>query len=454
MRNVMIAFAMLLLCGCSVLDVDVQRGYANNIGWTTGTAFTTADVRIITQRTHPVLGNQIVCTEPSPDVAKALSTAAALSAQGSSGTASGSVGASGGSAEAVAELAGRSTALMGLRDGLYRACEAYANGAIGQDAYALVLSRYGELMTTLFLGQDITGAAGAEGKAAATSAALQQLGSQQSSGTNKTPATTTTTTTQAASAAKSADATGLNLSPKLLLAADVVPAPAAPAPAAPGPATAAKGTNPSGSTASNAGPTAQTSSAVGVSAAAALTLGRMNEDYFNLNGNPVHLLLVACISENDKTRLRTPLTPGGYPPDTENAWLKAICNQLNLDKIMTLEQQTLDVAAKAYPSIKPEVAATQLSNTSDAKQTATKTLGSAVDATVVAVQLALQRQNCAGCNPGEADGIVGKQTTAAVLAYQKASGLTPNGNPKDPKTMENLGVKAADARGERAGAAI
>ena len=56
--------------------------------------------------------------------------------------------------------AGRSTALLGLRDGLYRACEAYANGAIGADAYALVLSRYGQLMTTFFLGQDVTGAAG------------------------------------------------------------------------------------------------------------------------------------------------------------------------------------------------------------------------------------------------------------------------------------------------------
>jgi hypothetical protein len=66
-------------------------------------------------------------------------------------------------------LAGRSTALLGLRDGLYRACEAYANGALGADAYALILSRYGQLMTTLFLGQDVTGAAGTEARATASS---------------------------------------------------------------------------------------------------------------------------------------------------------------------------------------------------------------------------------------------------------------------------------------------
>ena len=92
-------------------------------------------------------------------MAKAISAAAALSASVAN---KGSGAAGGASAEAVAELAGRSTALLGLRDGIYRACEAYANGVIGADAYALVLSRYGQLMTTLFLAQDVTGAAGTE----------------------------------------------------------------------------------------------------------------------------------------------------------------------------------------------------------------------------------------------------------------------------------------------------
>src|SRR5215472_10630202 len=159
MRYVVPAFAALVLAGCSFLEDDVARGFAQSWSLTPAT-FTTADVRMITQRNRPGSPNPIICTEPSPDVAKALSTAAQLSGSGGNGTATGSLGAGGASAEAALALAGRSTALLGLRDGLFRACEAYANGVIGADAYALILSRYGQLMTTLFLGQDVTGAAG------------------------------------------------------------------------------------------------------------------------------------------------------------------------------------------------------------------------------------------------------------------------------------------------------
>jgi len=156
MRSVVPGLAVLILAGCSLLEDDVARGFAQSWSLTPAT-FTTADVRMITQRART---GQIICTEPSPDVAKALSTAAQLTGSGGNGTATGSLGAGGASAEAALALAGRSTALLGLRDGLYRTCEAYANGVIGADAYALVLSRYGQLMTTLFLGQDVTGAAG------------------------------------------------------------------------------------------------------------------------------------------------------------------------------------------------------------------------------------------------------------------------------------------------------
>src|SRR5262249_55673845 len=142
---------------------DASQGYAQNGLWTTPAAYTTADVRIITQRTHPVLGTPVICTEPSPDVAKALSTAIQLQAQGGNGTVNAGVSGGAASAEAVLELAGRSTALLGLRDGLFQACQAFANGTIGADGYALIMSRYGQLMTTLFLGQDVIGAAGAAG---------------------------------------------------------------------------------------------------------------------------------------------------------------------------------------------------------------------------------------------------------------------------------------------------
>ena len=171
MRYVVPAFAALVLAGCSFLEDDVARGFAQSWSLTPAT-FTTADVRMITQRNRPGSPNPIICTEPSPDVAKALSTAAQLSGSGGNGTATGSLAAGGASAEAALALAGRSTALLGLRDGLFRACEAYANGVIGADAYALVLSRYGQLMTTLFLGQDVTGAAGTTASGSAQSLSL------------------------------------------------------------------------------------------------------------------------------------------------------------------------------------------------------------------------------------------------------------------------------------------
>jgi hypothetical protein len=243
MRYVVPGFAALVLAGCSFLEDDVERGFAQSWSLTPAT-FTTADVRMITQRNRQGSPNPIICTEPSPDVAKALSTAAQLTGSGGNGTATGSLGAGGASAEAALALAGRSTALLGLRDGLFRACEAYANGVIGADAYALVLSRYGQLMTTLFLGQDVTGAAG-------TSAG----GSVQSPPVSVTVNPSNTGTVSAGQAQT----------------------PSAPAPP-------------------QAAPPVESSSR------AALALARMNEDYLNLGYSPDALVTV-CVNYGDSTRI-------------------------------------------------------------------------------------------------------------------------------------------------------
>jgi hypothetical protein len=242
MRYAVPGFAALVLAGCSILEDDIDRGYAQRSLLTAAT-FTAADVRVITQRART---GQIVCTEPSPDVAKALSAAAQLSGSGGNGTATGSLAAGGASAEAVLALAGRSTALLGLRDGLYRACEAYANGVIGADAYALVLSRYGQLMTTLFLGQDITGAAGTK-----------------AGGSVQSPPVT------------------VNL---------------------PGGASVAAG-QPSSPPAGTAPPTgAQTAPGTDTSGVAPVALARMNEDYLNLGYNP-DVLIIACLNYGDSSRI-------------------------------------------------------------------------------------------------------------------------------------------------------
>jgi hypothetical protein len=230
------------MAGCTIIEDEVQRGFAQNYRFTTPTAYTTADIRMISERVHPVTGRKVICTEPSPDVAKALSAAAQLSAKGGDAATTGSLAAGGATGEAVMALAGRSTALLGLRDGLFRACEAYANGALGADAYALILSRYGQLMTTLFLGQDVTGAAGTVGGSSVQSPSLSVSVSGDVSGTSTVT-----------SAPPSNPQGGAGSPPTLV----------------------------------EAGP---------------LALTRMNEDYMNLDYN-LGPIIIACINSRDPTHI-------------------------------------------------------------------------------------------------------------------------------------------------------
>jgi hypothetical protein len=261
----------------------------------TSALYTSADVRVVTERPHPTLyGRTIICTEPSPDVAKALSTAFQLSGKGASGP-EGALNVA--SAEAAAELAGRSTALLGLRDGLYKTCEAYANGAIGDLAYLLVLNRYGQLVATLFLGQDIQPSAAAASiqspalnlGGSAQTGSNTKSGSQQGSptGSGGSPAAADTTTT--------ADlAQGRDPSKLIRLATATADSPASPS--------ASQGKNKQGGGAQKSGNTPGQQPAAGTMVSADLT--KMQEQYLGLD-NPsemLHLLLVACLEEFDPSR--------------------------------------------------------------------------------------------------------------------------------------------------------
>jgi hypothetical protein len=103
---------------------------------------------------HP---RQIICAEPSPDVAIAVANSfgAGLSVLGYG---SGSVSAS--QAEGIAQLAERTVTVQLLRDQMYRACESYANGAISATTYTLLMSKNNDAMVTLMLGETAGGAFG------------------------------------------------------------------------------------------------------------------------------------------------------------------------------------------------------------------------------------------------------------------------------------------------------
>jgi hypothetical protein len=252
----------------------------------------------------------VVCTEPSPDVAKALSTASQLSGKAASGP---EVAVNFASAEAAAELAGRTTALLGLRDGLFKACEAYANGAIGDLAYLLVLNRYGQLMATLFLGQDAQGSAGAAELARIQSPtlALGSGGGSQNGNSSKGGAGTQQGT-QTAPASTGQTATGGTAPASgIIRLADWVPQLkqlAATGPSAP--ASAKQGTNKPGSGSQGSGNNTDQTPKGGAVVTADFT--KMVEDYLSLNNSPelLHMMAIACLEEFDPTRA-TPVDANG-----------------------------------------------------------------------------------------------------------------------------------------------
>ena len=127
------------------LVVDARQRTINNLA---------VDARSRPGQVHP---NRIVCAEPSPDVA--LAVANSLSG-GITAFGYGSVSFDRSSAEAVAQLAERVSTVQLLRDVLYRACEAYANGAISSITYAMMMARLDETTVTLLLGELAAGAFG------------------------------------------------------------------------------------------------------------------------------------------------------------------------------------------------------------------------------------------------------------------------------------------------------
>jgi hypothetical protein len=167
------ATGSMLIVGAIVIGLG-GCGTVRTHGLPGGSALTTgAEVRAISEsevgassvhgRVQP---KYIRCAEPSPDVAKAVSNSfgGSLSAMvsglpaGVTPQVAGAISRS--HAEAMAQLTERLATMQLLRDGLYRACEAYANGAISDTTYAVMLSRYDKTMVTMLLGELAAGAFG------------------------------------------------------------------------------------------------------------------------------------------------------------------------------------------------------------------------------------------------------------------------------------------------------
>jgi hypothetical protein len=127
-----------------------------------------AQQRVITNVALPAGQERarVVCAEPSPDVMAAIakSLGAGIAATVTPPTGGTAVDARAELARSygqkLAQLGERTNTIQLLRDSLYRACEAYANGAITKTTYALLLSRYDSLAVTLAMGELAAGAFG------------------------------------------------------------------------------------------------------------------------------------------------------------------------------------------------------------------------------------------------------------------------------------------------------
>ena len=108
--------------------------------------------------------NRIVCAEPSPDVAQAISQALSASVEAALTrgdiTASGSAALGMSTANSIVQLGERLATIQLLRDELSNLCRSYANGAVSQTSYTLRLSKLDKKMVTLLLAEFSAGAFG------------------------------------------------------------------------------------------------------------------------------------------------------------------------------------------------------------------------------------------------------------------------------------------------------
>jgi hypothetical protein len=97
--------------------------------------------------------DRIVCTEPSPDAL--VAKAAAIAGSATNAQVAASLGAS--LTEAAASIGIRTPTIQLLRDGLFRVCEAYMNGALDKEEYHTLLFNYDRVMTALIIIEAVAG---------------------------------------------------------------------------------------------------------------------------------------------------------------------------------------------------------------------------------------------------------------------------------------------------------
>lgn len=121
----------------------------------------------------PIVTNRrIVCAEPSPDAVTAIASSIDASLRGAGTFSGGATAEAAGKigntlSETVENIGERTQVIQLLRDSLYRACEAYSNGAIDEFGYSLILGQIDLFMLQLVAADSLGRAKGGEEVAAA-----------------------------------------------------------------------------------------------------------------------------------------------------------------------------------------------------------------------------------------------------------------------------------------------
>jgi hypothetical protein len=140
LRTIGIAFAIAQLTACSTINKPFDSD-------ATPPKSLAVDAKqrviLVTDRGGPNHDRHVACAEPSPDVFVAAAANASVSADVGKQSGEGSLQ----YAETAATLS-RGHTIQLLRDGLYRACEAYMNGALNQEDYRDMLAFYDLTMIT------------------------------------------------------------------------------------------------------------------------------------------------------------------------------------------------------------------------------------------------------------------------------------------------------------------
>ncbi|MBU1691442.1 MAG: hypothetical protein KJ958_12080 [Gammaproteobacteria bacterium] len=97
----------------------------------------------------------VVCAEPSPDVFALFAATGGLTLGQKDTAGSGNVNAQ--LIRSMANIARRTATTQLLRDGLYRACEAYMNGVISHEEYRNIVMGYDEILITLVALEGLAG---------------------------------------------------------------------------------------------------------------------------------------------------------------------------------------------------------------------------------------------------------------------------------------------------------